>query len=82
MSTCCTFHLCESLEKTNLICTDRKQSSSCLGPEEDGDWLEMGIKEYLGDKNVFYLKCVGGYMGRPHWNVQLKLLYFIWIIIQ
>lgn len=40
------FHLFETLEKTDLICSDRKQINDCLKPGvEYGDWL--GREDYL-----------------------------------
>lgn len=51
------FHSRKTREKTSLICSDRKQSSSCLGPEAGGDW-EEALKNISGGENVSYLKLV------------------------
>lgn len=56
----CIFDLCESLENKNLIYSDRKQISHCLGLQGEG-MVDGGAMtgNSLGDGNMLDLDCGG-----------------------
>lgn len=46
------FHLCETLDKTNLVYTDRKNISSCLGQGEE-EWRVKGNGKWHKNVRMF-----------------------------
>lgn len=76
------FLLNEILEQAQLICSDGKQMSSCLG--SSGEEWGMTAKGYIGilggKGKVFYLGCDNGCTGRSTTYTFFKThsgLYFL-----